>query len=214
MNSNILKSGFWWLLKAAILVSLSAVAIFLSAPKAEAAVLTGDMITSGGLPVVKIDEVSTVSFTDATVAQRFWGNVGNQVKVDCVVRNSTMFNLKSVTLTSTGEKVWLDNSVVSGDQTDQGGGLIVAPLDKIQGRLIVRHTRLTVDTTPALVYGSYNEVALDGLRAELQADLFKLANTYGADIIAEGELNGLVMLVDNLWINGVQRKQLGFVPVS
>ena len=212
MTLNYLKIGSLWLLKAAVLVSLSLIVIFWLTPKADAAtVLTGRLITDYGTPVLKLDDISIISFTDATVAQRFWTNVGNQVKVDCAVRNSTMFELKSVTVIDSGEKVWEDNGAVLGDQTGQGGGVIVKKLDKIQGRLIIRHTQPAVDITPELLYGSYSDVTLGNLDSSLTAELIKLTGGYGGDIVAEGELDGLVIFVDNLWINGVQRKQSGFI---
>jgi len=211
MNLNYLKLGMWWLLKATVLVGLSLVVIFWLTPKADAATITGDLITSGGIPVLKLDSTSIVSFTDVTVAQRFWTNVGNRVRVDCALRNSTMFELKSVVVADSGEMVWEDDSAVSGDQTGQGGGVTVTPVSRIEGALTVRHSQLAVDTTPVVLYGGYTIITLDGLGGRLTTELSKLAHTYGAQIIAEGEMIGLTMMVDDLWVDGVQRKQTGFI---
>ena len=212
MNLNYLKIGSVWLFKAAILISLSLAVILLASPRsAKAATVTGDLITSGGVPALKIGDDTIAVFTGTDVANQFWGQVGAQVKVDCDLRNSTLFSLKSVTTVANGEKVWQDNGAVLGDQSGQGGGLIVKQMDKVQGSLLIRHTQPAVDVTPVLIYGAYSEVTLMGLGTSLREELLKLASGYGGNIIAEGELDGLAMWVDNLWVNGIQRKQLGFV---
>ena len=203
MNSNTLKVSLWWIVKAAVLVCLSLVVIFLSAPKAEAAVLTGNMITSGGIPAVRFDDDAIVKFESGSTANHFWGSVGSRVQIDGDVRQSTIFALKSVVVVD-GDQIWEDTN------PSQGGGIVVTPVDRIQGRLIVRHTNPAVDISPELLYGGYSDVTLDNLGADLRAELLKLASGYGGDIIADGDLDGLVMHVDNLWVNGVQRKQLSF----
>lgn len=126
MNSNTLKTGAWWLLKAAILVSLSLVVILLSSPKAEAATLTGDLITSGGVPALRFDDDSIVQFESREVASHFWGNIGNRVQLNGDVRQSTVFALRSMVVVD-GDQIWEDAN------PSQGGEIIITPLNKIQG---------------------------------------------------------------------------------
>jgi hypothetical protein len=211
MNLNTFKLGLWWLFKATVLVGLSVVVIFLSSPKAHAATITGDLITSGGVPVLKLDDTSIVSFTDSMVAGRFWTNVGNRVRVDCALRNSIMFELKSVVVTDSGDIAWEDSGAVLGDRIDQGGGVTVTPISKIEGSLLIRHSQLSIDTTPVMLYGGYTIISLDALDSTLTAKLSSLAHGYDGHIVAEGELIGLTMKVDDLWVDGVQWKQTGFI---
>jgi hypothetical protein len=207
MDLNYLKIGGMWLLKAAILVSLSLVVIFLSSPKAEAATtLGGRLIPNYGVPSIKVDE-SIIAVENPAVRGQIQQYIGFTVRFTCnQLINGVASGISSIVLTE-GDllTVWQDDSVMSFDAIGgPGEGNAVTPSsDRLEGWLIVRSGQPFVDISTPQLSGPYSEIQLLGLSTRLSGELLRMKGINPIRIVAEGKFDVITMQAINLWADGI-----------
>ena len=204
MNLNYLKLGMWWLFKATVLVGLSLVVIFLSSPKAEAAItLSGRLIPNYGVPSIKVDE-SIIAVENPAVRGQIQQYIGFTVQFTSAdLRNGTAYGVSSIVSTEGDQTViWQEDSAIIPDAT--GGGGIPAPqLDRLTGWLTIHHGQPTLDISTADLTGFYSQIQLIGLSARLSDKLVQMKGISPISMVAEGKFDVITMEVRNLWADGV-----------
>jgi hypothetical protein len=207
MNSNALKSGIWWLLKAAILVSLSLTVIFLSAPKAEAATtLNGRLIPNYGVPSIKVDD-SIVAVDNPEARDQMQSYIGFTVQFTCEgLLNGVATGVSAIVLTE-GDMpmIWFDGKVLSDviAKESSEGNETTSQLDKLEGWLIVRSGQPFVDISTPELSGPYSEIQLLGLSSHLSKELVGMKGFNPIWMVAEGKFDVITMLPTNLWADGI-----------
>jgi hypothetical protein len=211
MNSNTLKVSLWWLLKAAVLVSLSLVVIFLSAPKAEAATtLSGRLIPNYGVPSIKVDE-SIIAVDSPAVRMQIQQYIGFTAQFTCnQLANGVASGISSIVLTE-GDPltIWQDDSVLPSDAIGGPGDSGTVTPDRLEGWLIVRHGQLSIDISSPELSGPYAQIQLLGLSSRLADRLLQIKGFYPIRIVVEGKFDVLTMQVTNLWSDGTLLMQDG-----
>ncbi|MFA5270106.1 MAG: hypothetical protein WC400_00610 [Patescibacteria group bacterium] len=216
MNSNILKSSLWWLLKAAVLVSLSVAAIFLSSPEAEAATtLNGRLIPNYGTPSIKVDD-SIVSVDNSELRAQIQNYIGFTIQFTCEgLTNGVVTGVSAMVLTDSGDEdmpmIWFDESVLPDDAVggSVGGDVIASQPDKLEGWLIVRGGKPYMDISTPQLSGFYSEIQLLGLSSRLSDKLLSMKGFNPIWVVAEGKFDVITMLPINLWADGILLMQDG-----
>ena len=198
------------LLNTVMVFALAVISLFAMAPSADAAVETrsGLLITSGGEAAINLGLGNGILVLEGIDAKGYplRTHIGWGVKVQGSFRSEQVTNIRAIVLTEGGGdtifgELTLMDEVLNQEPTG-GDEAELDVLDTFEGRIIVRSMQPAMDISPQKLFGVFDEIHLFGVSqiAGPAVASKKLIEMSGAQIKAEGKLDGLNFNVYRLWV--------------